>query len=425
MPKPKQRGNKQGSIYPDQRHKSNGLWRWSMTIGYTKEGKRLQRGGSAPSRTEAALALAQAQTDHARGQLSATHKITLQQHAEDWLQRQTDIKPQTLERYHRELSFALDRIGNLRLTDIRPSHLQTLMSQLKKVEMKAGRGHKKPMSIRTQKKIIIHLKAIFRDAVMNQLIHVDPMISYKAPRAGRRESVATVLEVDQARYLGELGAVLYDENLCRLWPAIYLGLHVGLRRGEIMGLSWASIDFGARIIRVEQQLIQQGGKALLQQDLKTESSRREVPMTDALHALLLRHRQRQMVERRAAGKMWEDNDAVFSTENGRWVVPDNLNRALKNLIGWTSPDKGQASKGGMGTERLARIRAVTKDRKPLPHLTPHDLRHIHTTLALSKGAPLATVSHRLGHSKVSITLDVYRHILTSEEQHPAIDILES
>ena len=77
----------------------------------------------------------------------------------------------------------------------------------------------------------------------------------------------------------------------------------------------------------------------------------------------------------------------------------------------------------MPPEEKAALRAVVLEGEKLPHITPHDLRHTYATLALSSGlmGP-EVVSKILGHSKVSTTLDIYRHVFDSEKRQGAVDL---
>ena len=58
----------------------------------------------------------------------------------------------------------------------------------------------------------------------------------------------------------------------------------------------------------------------------------------------------------------------------------------------------------------------------LPEISPHDLRHTYATLALRSKVPVAVVSKTLGHSRISITLDIYRHVLPSEMRENVFDM---
>ena len=96
------------------------------------------------------------------------------------------------------------------------------------------------------------------------------------------------------------------------------------------------------------------------------------------------HRARQAEERPLIGTEWEDHDLVFCTHQGRPLIGSNvLNQNLHPLL----------KRAG-----LLRVRF-------------HDLRHTAATLLLLRGAPPKVVSELLGHSSVSLTLDVYSHVL--------------
>lgn len=69
--------------------------------------------------------------------------------------------------------------------------------------------------------------------------------------------------------------------------------------------------------------------------------------------------------------------------------------------------------------------ALLTSNKPLPHITPHDLRHTAGTLMLRRKVPVEVVSKILGHANISITFDVYRHVLESERQEHVIDFSQS
>lgn len=63
--------------------------------------------------------------------------------------------------------------------------------------------------------------------------------------------------------------------------------------------------------------------------------------------------------------------------------------------------------------------------KKLPDISPHDLRHTYATLALRRGVPVEVVSKILGHARVSITLDVYRHVLDNERRATVVDLFDA
>ena len=76
-------------------------------------------------------------------------------------------------------------------------------------------------------------------------------------------------------------------------------------------------------------------------------------------------------------------------------------------------------------DALAHLGAVARAGEKLPELSPHDLRHTYATLALRRRVPPEVVSKTLGHARVSITMDIYRHVLDSERRDHLIDLFEA
>lgn len=127
---------------------------------------------------------------------------------------------------------------------------------------------------------------------------------------------------------------------------------------------------------------------------KTAKGRRNVALDPATVASLRAHRTRQAEERLALGPAYVDEDLVFCREDGTPIWPRTFSRAFR------------AAAGAAG---LHRIRL-------------HDLRHTHATLALESGVHPLVVSERLGHSKVSITLDTYSHVTPALAEDAAATI---
>ena len=115
------------------------------------------------------------------------------------------------------------------------------------------------------------------------------------------------------------------------------------------------------------------------------------PLRDSKLRLMVVVRKKQLERRLSAGPVWNDQDFVFTQANGRPLHPDKVSNEFHRIV--------EGSK--------------------LPHLTLHGLRHAHATLMLAKGVHPKVVSERLGHSNVSITLDVYSHLLPGLQEAAA------
>ena len=121
------------------------------------------------------------------------------------------------------------------------------------------------------------------------------------------------------------------------FEALWLcALTLGLRKGELLGLRWADIDFTAGTLTVRQALQRIGGRLMLVEP-KTSLSRRTVPVPiDTLRALRARRRQQQ-TDRLAAGASWSESGLVFTTGSGGPVDPRNVSRSW-----YAVRDRGQA-----------------------------------------------------------------------------------
>src|SRR6185312_7638558 len=103
-------------------------------------------------------------------------------------------------------------------------------------------------------------------------------------------------------------------------------------------------------------------------------------------------RARQDAEREEWGDAYRDYGLVFSWQDGRPLVPEDLTRRFPKLI-----KRFNAAPDRQGS--------------PVPAIRFHDLRHLQASLLLAAGVPLAIVSKRLGHSSVQVTSDTYSHLL--------------
>jgi len=180
----------------------------------------------------------------------------------------------------------------------------------------------------------------------------------------------------------ELGLFLESVRDDRLYAAFVLLATTGMRRAEVLGLRWADLDLKAGHLSVK-QTITASNYVVIVGPTKTARSRRRIELDPVTVEALKRHRKAQAAERLAAGSEWLSEDLVFCEPNGAPLHPDRFTRQFR--------------------------RAVSKvDVSPIRG--PHDLRHTWATLALKAGVHPKVVSDRLGHSTISITLDIYSHV---------------
>jgi integrase len=222
------------------------------------------------------------------------------------------------------------------------------------------------------------------DAVGWSMLTRNPAASANPPKkapAGRK----TTWTADELRRF--LDHVRAD----RLYAAYLLSALTGMRRGEVLGLGWSSVDLDSAKLTVERSLVLVDYVPTLAAP-KTAHGRRVVALDPGTVAALREHRTRQLNDRVALGPAWGNElDLVFTRDDGRPLHPQVFSDAF---------------------ERHA---AAAK----LPKLSLHSLRHTHATLALRAGVHPKVVSERLGHATVAFTLDTFTEALPDMQETAA------
>jgi integrase len=169
-----------------------------------------------------------------------------------------------------------------------------------------------------------------------------------------------------------LGAARVDP----LYPAFVLLLVYGLRRGEVLGLSWRDVDTGNGVLRIRQQLVRAGGRLRLG-PVKTAAGRRELPLIGIVDDVLGRQAEMRIVGSRS--DEWTAHELVFTTRTGHPVEPRNLARSFSRI----------SARAGLRPIRL------------------HDLRHTTATLLKNLGVPPRDTMEILGHTRIAVTMEIY------------------
>ncbi|MFI8767850.1 tyrosine-type recombinase/integrase [Streptomyces sp. NPDC053792] len=206
-------------------------------------------------------------------------------------------------------------------------------------------------------------------------------------------NVATLVEPPRPK-VRELSPWSLDETLDflaaarrdPLYAAFVLAIAMGLRRGELIGLRWADVDLDHRVLYVRQQI--QRRRGVLYDDDPKGRRRRAVPLPAMCIAPLRWHRMRQNDQRARAGEAWKGSDYVFTTRTGSPVEPRNVYRSFTRV----------AASAGLRVIRL------------------HDARHGCATLLTAAGVAPRVVMEILGHSQISITMDVYTHVVQGTQR---------
>lgn len=363
------RGNGEGTIY----ERPNGTYAATFT---TTEGQRKTL--YAKTYKEAQEKLRKALYEVQQKTFIATSRQTLAQFLTEWLEttQKQSLRPRTYERYEEIVSLhIIPALGHRKLQDVSAQHIQAFYAQ------KLDEGF--------AALTVIHMHNILHkaldEAVKWNLVSRNVCKLVSPPRRQRFE--ATTLSLEQIQTLLSVIEGHRSEALFKL------ALATGMRRGEILGLKWQDIDFEKGSLQVRRVLsripTKLPGKGYTEAEPKTQKSRRTIIIASFALQALKKHRLRQAEERLKAGPCWQEHDYVFCTSLETNLHPD---RDVLSLLK-TFPKKAE-----------------------LPDIRFHDLRHSAATLLLSLGIHPKVVQEILGHSQISMTMDIYSHVLPSMHQ---------
>jgi len=243
------------------------------------------------------------------------------------------------------------------------------------------------VGIRTIRKIHSILHRALEKAVRYGLILRNPTDGAALPQYKHAEMM--VLDETQVSQL------LVAAKGSRHEALYHLAVTTGMRMGELFGLRWSDLHWVSGRIYVRRQVQYVPGHGWSFVEPKTRSGRRTIKLGEGVLQALREHLERQQGERVAAGERWVDHGLIFPSKSGTPMDASNL--------------------------RLDFTRVLLQ--AGLPKIRFHDLRHTAASLMLNHGIPVIVVSKILGHSKPSITMDIYGH-LYNEMQDEAAQLMD-
>lgn len=350
----KRRSQGEGTIY----QRKDGRWSAQVTL---PDGKRKTKYGK--TQKEVRDWLAQQQGLIRAGTWTATDRTKLGEFMERYFDEiaSKQVRPSTLVSYRTAAKHILPTLGNLKLSALRPEHLQRLYAD--KIEEGLAPGTVG----------IIHgvLHQVLKQAAEWGVVTRNVAGLAHPPRGRHPEPVLLT-----GQQLAHLMAVT---RKTWLYPLIYLAVATGLRRGELLGLRWSDVDVANKSLRVAQMVGYENNR-LAMTEPKTLRSRRTVTLDDGVLAMLA-----EWKEQARPGEL------VFLNQFGTPRSPHFLNESWRNLL----------------------------KKEGLPQARFHSLRHLHATLLLEAGVSAKVVSERLGHTNISITLDLYSHVTPTLQRQAA------
>lgn len=266
--------------------------------------------------------------------------------------------------------------SGVKLTALTRQQLQVYLDEKGDHGRLDGKGGLSPRSLKLHKNI---LHQTLTEAVKEGLLSANPCDYIDLPSIPRYEATVYSAQQMQALFAASQGDPL--EALIRV-TAFY-----GLRRSEVLGLKWDSVDFDRGTLTIRHTVSKV--TAVVEKDkTKNASSHRTFPLLPDLREVLLRVRAEEQEDRRLMGKGYRENGYLFKWPDGRPFSPDYVSQHFAALL----------AKHG------------------LPPMRFHDLRHTCASLLLSRGMGLKDVQEWMGHADIKMTADIYGHLDIARKQ---------
>ena len=297
----------------------------------------------------------------------------------DWLARWLDEKVRparkvnTQERYEGTIRRQIvPYLGDVELAALTPGAIDSMESDLLRSGLAAG-------TVRNAHTI---LSSAYQEAIRRGLTDRNPAASVAPPIKLHRRVIPPAVAV-----VKDLLRVARDEGHT-LYPFLHLLTYTGMRRGEALALRWSNVNLDGGFLTVVEAAVKTRTQGLILTEPKSRHSHRTIDLDAETADVLRQHRDRQLQD----GYQVTDPAAlVFPGRRSRIMAISHLQRELKRLA------------------QLAGDETITF----------HSLRHFHATLALQQHQNPVVVSKRLGHSSVSMTLDIYGHTIPGWQRSAA------
>ena len=356
------------------------------------------------------------------------------------LKARTGLSPTTIERYRSMLPRIYDGIGHMKLTDIRPYHLNDLYKHLAENGIRnkgaiatAKKVVKKKVSALKRSKASIVKEAGFSHTTLNAILRGDPVIYANAEKLanllGYSVSELFVVEdkfkplsdktiLEHHRLISMIMAMAEKELLIPYNPAAkatppkvskkeadyfqpeevaeivkalqdvpikwkamsYILIDTGCRRGELMGLQWHCVDLDKGIMMIKQALLYTKDKGVYVGPPKTGRPR-AVCLAPETIEVLKKWKAEQLRTKIRHADIWQDTGFIFTKDDGTAMHPDSITDWLNKF----------------------------SDANDLPHIHPHAFRHTVASILISSGIDPVTTANELGHADANTTQAIYAH----------------
>lgn len=362
--------------------------KYYMVLNSTENGKRKQKWISTGlpqkgNKRKAEQMLREMLQSYETGQKKATPDIQFADYIRTWLDGvRRKVDEVTYQGYE---ILALRQVipwfeeKDVKLVDVTLELLQQYVDDKASHGRKDGKGGLSPRSLRLHKNVLYQT---LTEAVKAGLLPSNPCQYVVLPKGVRYES--SFYTADQ---LNRFFEEIWDEPL---YPLLKVTTIYGLRRSEVLGLKWDSIDFERRTVTIR-HTVSKVTKAVEKDKTKNASSYRSFPLVPEAEAIFRAMQAAEKENHHLLKREYTVNDYVFKWPDGRPYSPDYITQKFPALL----------KAHGM------------------PHIRFHELRHGCASLLINAGFTLKDVQEWMGHADIKMTANIYGHLDVGRKQSMA------
>ena len=323
------------------------------------------------------------------GLYAKTEDITVKSWFTTWIEeyKSNNSKEGTLVTYKDCFRCYIEsRLGKKKLKDIRSEQIQKLYNDM----------HKEGYSNSTIGLVNIILNSMYKQAIKNEIVLKNPVKLTTLPKNKEDNEKRVLTKEEQGTFIDYAESSPYF-NIYKI------SLLTGLRVGEVAALDWEDINFKDSTLNVRHTLKRTKEKGYFKDIPKSASSKRSIPMLDEVAQIFRRHKVEQGKLKLLLGERWEPvaglNNLVFTSKYGKPLYKDTLNNNLSKVVDHINIEEANQAK--------------KEKREPIifDNITPHTLRHTFATRCIENGMTPQVLKAILGHSSLSMTMDLYAHVL--------------